>query len=206
MKRILFCLALAAALPVPHALASNVDFNIGINVGSRPAAVVPVPPPPPVYHAPPVVIEEPPLFIEPPELGFHVAVGIPRDIFFVGNSYYLYKGNAWYVAPHFRGPWVVTRYNALPWKLRRHSFERVRYYRDAGYRHYREGRNPYWEHHQFRPKHEWKEARKVERDRMKRDGKDERTWEKEQRKQEWDGQPGDRGDWGRSSHGGHRGE
>jgi hypothetical protein len=99
MKRILFCLALAAALTAPRAFASNVDFNIGINVGTRPPAVVPVAPPPSLYYEPPVVIEEPPLFIEPPELGFHVAVGIPYDVFFIGGSYYLYKENAWYRAP-----------------------------------------------------------------------------------------------------------
>lgn len=200
MKRILFCLALAAALTAPRAFASNVDFNIGINVGTRPPAVVPVAPPPPVYYEPPVVIEEPPLFIEPPELGFHVAVGIPYDVFFIGGSYYLYKENAWYRAPHYRGPWAVTRYNALPWKLRRHSHERVRYYRDAGYRHYRVGNDSYWRSHHFRPKHGWKEARKVERAQMKRDWKDERRWEKDHGNREWNGSHGGHGD---SRHGGH---
>lgn len=184
MKRILLCLALAAVLPVPHSFASNVDFSFGINVGTRPPAVVPVSPPPPAYYEPPVVIEEPPLFIEPPQLGFHVAVGIPQDIFLVDASYYLHTGNAWYAAPHFRGPWVVTRYHALPWKLRRHSYEKVRYYRDAGYRQYRAGRDPYWRHHHFRPKHEWKEARRVERERMKHNVKDVRRWEKMHAKQE----------------------
>jgi len=175
MKRILFCLALVASLPASHAFASNVDFNIGINIGNRPPAVVPVPvpPPPPVAYAPPIVIEEPPLFIEPPELGFHVAVGIPYDVFYVGANYYLCKGNVWYSAPHYNGPWVVTRYKTLPWKLRRYPFEKVRYYRDAGYRHYRGGHDPYWKSHHFRPQHGWKEARRVER-----------KWEKEQWKHE----------------------
>jgi len=208
MKRILFCLALAASLPVSHAFASNVDFNIGINVGTRPPAVVPVPvpspPPPPAVYAPPVVIEEPPLFIEPPELGFHVAVGIPQDVFFFGNVYYLCKGNVWYAAPSYRGPWAVTRYSALPWKLRRHSYERVRYYRDAGYRHYRRGNDPYWRSHYFRPKHEWKEARRIEREQAKRDWKDERKWEKEQWKQEKKGHYGGQGDpWQQGGHGNH---
>ena len=162
MKRILFCLALAAVLPVPHAFASNVDFNLGINVGTRPTAVVPVPPPP-VYHEPPVVYEEPPLFIEPPELGFHVAVGISQDIFFVGNSYYRFNNNVWYQAPYYGAPWVVTHYRALPWKLRKHSYKKIHHYRYAGYRNYRHGRHAYWERHQFRPKHEMKEARRAER-------------------------------------------
>lgn len=195
MKRILFSLALVASLPATQALASNVDFNVGINIGTRPPVVapavpvpvpVPVPAPPPVYVDPDVDFEEPPLFIEPPELGFHVAVGIPFNVFYVGANYYLCKGNVWYSGPSYRGPWVVTRYRALPWKLRKHSFERVRYYRDAGYRHYREGRDPYWRAHNFRPNKEWKQARK---------------WEKEQRKQDWKHARGGDDSWNRGGHG-----
>ncbi|MDD2321490.1 MAG: hypothetical protein PHO83_15705 [Geobacteraceae bacterium] len=163
MKRILFCLALVAVLPLPNAFASNVDFNIGINIGNRPPAV-PLPPPPvyqpaPVYQEPVVEIDEPPMFIEPPELGFHVAVGIPQDLFFINNSYYLCQGNVWYISPYYRGPWQTVRYKSIPWVLRKHSYSRVRYYRDAGYRNYREARNPYWQRHHFRPQRQWKEVR-----------------------------------------------
>lgn len=174
MKKLLCCLALAATLPVPHAFASNVDFNLGINVGTRPAAVVPVPvpvPPPPVYHEPAVVYEEPPLFIEPPELGFHVAVGVSQDIYFVGNSYYRFQNNVWYQAPYYGAPWVVTHYRTLPWQLRKHSYKKIRYYRDAGYRRYRHGGDAYWERHQFRPKHEIREARRAERHEMNHEWK-----------------------------------
>jgi hypothetical protein len=170
MKKFLQCLALVAALPVSHALASNVDLNIGINVGNRPPAVVAVPPPP-VYQEPPADYEEPPLFIEPPQLGFSVAVGISQNIFFVGNTYYRFNHNVWYQSPYYGAPWVVTRYSALPWKLRRYPYERIRYYRDAGYRDYRRGGDAYWEHHQFRPHRDWKEARKAERHEMKQEWK-----------------------------------
>ncbi|MRR07256.1 MAG: hypothetical protein EG828_09995 [Deltaproteobacteria bacterium] len=177
MKRILCCLALAAVLPVTPAFASNVDFNIGINVGTRPTVVAPVPPPP-VYHEPAVVYQEPPLFIEPPELGFHVAVGISQDIFFVGNSYFRYHNNVWYEAPYYGAPWVVTRYSALPWKLRRYPYKKVRYYRDAGYRNYRQGRDGYWERHHFRPKHEvkheWKRSRNGDGDARRYAGREDR--------------------------------
>ncbi|MRR08042.1 MAG: hypothetical protein EG828_14160 [Deltaproteobacteria bacterium] len=169
MKRILFCLALVAVLPLPNAFASNVDFSLGINIGNRPA-VVPLPPTPvyepaPVYQEPPAYqedsleMEAPPLFIQPPELGFNVAVGIPRDIFFYNNNYYLYQGNAWFISPCYRGPWHVTRYNSIPWVLRKHPTARIRYYRDAGYRHYQKVRSPYWERHHFRPQRDLKEAR-----------------------------------------------
>jgi hypothetical protein len=181
MKRMLFCLALVAVLPLPNAFASNVDFSLGINIGNRPA-VIPLPPTPvyqpapvyqpvPVYESPPVYQEPPayqevsvemeasPLFIQPPELGFHVAVGIPQDIFFYNNNYYLYQGNAWFISPYYRGPWHVTRYNSIPWVLRKYPTAKVRYYRDAGYRHYQKVRSPYWERHHFRPQRVSKAAR-----------------------------------------------
>jgi hypothetical protein len=172
MKRMLFCLALVAVLPLPNAFASTVDFSLGINIGNRPA-VVPLPPTPvyepaPVYQEPPAYQEEteameaPPLFIQPPELGFHVAVGIPQDIFFYNNNYYLYQGNTWFTSPCYRGPWHMTRYNSIPWVLRKHPTARVRYYRDAGYRHYQKVRNPYWERHHFRPQRESKVVRYTE--------------------------------------------
>jgi hypothetical protein len=173
MKKFAVCLAVAAALPALPAFAANVGVSVGINIGTPPAVVVPAPPPP-VYHAPPVVIEEPPLFIEPPELGFHVAVGIPHDIFFIGSTYYLYRGNAWYRAPHYNGPWVSTRYKALPHKLRRHSHEKIRHYREAGYRDYRNGHRPYWERHHFRPGKDWKRAEKAHRKIEKREWNAER--------------------------------
>jgi hypothetical protein len=201
MKRILFCLALAAALPAHHAFASNVDFNIGINLGTRPTVVVPVPPPPPpVYHEPAVVYEEPPLFIQPPELGFHVAVGISQDIFFVGNSYFRYHNNVWYQAPYYGAPWVVTRYNALPWKLRKYPYKKVRYYRDAGYRNYRQGHDAYWQRHHFRPKHEVKRSRKADRNEMKHEWKKSSNGDRDARR--YAGREDrDRSGHGRSRHG-----
>jgi hypothetical protein len=169
MKKILFCLAIAAVLPVPHAFASPLDFSLGINIGSRPRPVVVAPATaPPVYHEPRAVINEPPLFIEPPELGFHVSVGTPEDIFYTGNRYYVRRQNVWYAAPHYRGPWTVTCYNALPWKLRRQPYERIRYYRDAGYRQYSQRHDQYWERHNFRPAREWREPRRGETQAWKR--------------------------------------
>jgi hypothetical protein len=181
MRKVLFILACLSATSVSAAYASNVDFNVGINIGNTPRVAVPVVAQP--VYAPPVVIEEPPEFIEPPQLGFYAAVGVPYDLFFVSNRYYLYRGNAWYAAPRYNGPWVTVQYNSLPGKLRRHSFERVRYYRDAGYRQYRGGATPYWKKHYFHPEKEWKEERKAERDQWKRDkheAKEERKAEREQ--------------------------
>ncbi len=199
MRKVLSCLVLALALPAPFAHASDVGFNVGVNISNQPRVVVPAPPQPvyappqPVYaapvpvYAPPVVIEEPPEFIEPPELGFYAAVNVPFDLFFVANTYYLCKGNVWYSAPRYNGPWVQARYRALPPQLRRYPFQKIRYYRDAGYNHYRRADNPYWNKHHFHPEKEWKERRKAEKEERKEQRKEEheqwkqaKQWEKEQ--------------------------
>ncbi len=172
MKKVIASLTFASVLGCPLAYASNVDFSVGINIGNQPRAAVPVPvatPAPPVYVPPPVVIDEPPEFISPPELGFYVAVGVPYDIFFVGGRYYLCRGNAWYAAPNYNGPWASVRYKALPPSVRRYPIERVRNFRDAGYRHYRQGGNPYWERHHFHPEKRWKDDRRAERGDWNRD-------------------------------------
>ncbi len=158
---------LASIFSCPSVYASNVDFHVGVNIGTPGVAVpvpVPVAPPPqPVYVQPQVVIDEPPEFIAPPELGFYVAVGVPYDLFFASGRYYLCRGNTWYSSPNYNGPWVSARYKALPWGLRKYPYERIRYFRDAGYRHYREGGNPYWEKHHFHPEKRWHDERRADR-------------------------------------------
>ncbi len=120
------------------AFASNVSFSFGINVSPAPVYAAPV------YAPPAVVIDEPPEFVAPPALGFYAAVGTPYDLFYAANRYYLCRGNAWYSAPYYNGPWVQVGYRALPWGLRKYPVERIRYMRDEagyddynGYRHFR---------------------------------------------------------------------
>jgi hypothetical protein len=173
MKGLIIITVIAVAGVAQVALASDVGVGVDIHIGNRPAVVpVPVPAPPP----PPVVIEEPPLFLYPPELGFGVAVGVPHDIYFISGSYYLYRGDHWYRAPHYDGPWYGTRYRSLPPGLRRHRLEQMHYYRDREYRAYHDEHEHYRGRH-YRPdketKKEWKEQRK-----------EEKRWEKEERKQE----------------------
>jgi hypothetical protein len=196
MKKVLFCLAFAAASASLPSYASNVGFSLGINIGNQPNVVVAAPPPAPAYE-PPVVIDEPPEFISPPELGFYVAVGVPYDLYFTGNQYYLCRGNVWYAGPRYDGPWAPVRYRALPWTLRRYPHEKIRYYRDAGYRHYRAGGNPYWEKHHFHPDRDWKEHRRAEH----RDWKEDRRAERG----DWRGDRRDGGDGGGGDNGRHHG-
>jgi hypothetical protein len=152
-------------------------------------AVVPLP-------APAITIEQDVDFVYPSQLGFYVAVGVPYDLFYAQNSYYLWRDGRWYRAPGSHGPWVVTRYRELPPGLRKHNIERIRSYRAAEYDLYRHDRDHYRGKHFMTGKEEWKEHRKAEKEyrkeakheekeyrkEMKRAEKEERKAEKEERK------------------------
>lgn len=182
MKRSIMLAAFAATLAVSPAQASDVGFDVNIRVGNQPPPVVPVPVP---ARVPVVVIEEPPVFLYPPELGFYVAVGVPYDIVFIQGTYYLFRDNVWYRAPHYSGPWVVTRHKHLPPGLRKHKFDRVRVIRDREFRVFERDRDHFRGKH-FRPEKELRKHREKEH------GKEERKFEKDERR-------------GRGKHGG-RGE
>jgi hypothetical protein len=153
-------IVLAAATFTPCAHASNVGFNVGVNISNTPARSAPVYVAPPTverepavayeeqraadqepaveYDESPLVEQEPPEFIAPPQLGFYLAAGVPYDLFFAGNLYYFCRGNVWYASPYFNGPWAPVHYKKVPYALRRYPFERIHYYRDSYFRYYRE--------------------------------------------------------------------
>lgn len=193
MRSILVSLVFAAVAAGGPAQAANVGFNVGINIGnlprvyaSAPTVYVPVsapayaPPPPPVYAPapPPMVIEERPEFVRLPELGFFAAVGVPYDLFYVSGRYYLTRGNTWYSAPNYDGPWVTARYRSLPWGLRRYPFERVRYYRDTEYRRHCDDGD--WGRH-ARPDGEWRERRRHDNERWKEARRSEKDYSRQDR-------------------------
>lgn len=133
--------------------------GFGLNIG-LPWAVQPAPSsyvyqptvvePQPSYGYQPTVVEEAPVFVMPPELGFYVAVGIPYDLFFVNNVYYVCRGDIWYSSPYYNGPWTRIYYSDIPVLFSRYPFERIRYYRDHYYNHYRKYGN-WGGHSHFRP-------------------------------------------------------
>ncbi len=130
----------ATATSVSLAHASNVGLNIGINLGNLPVSVI---------AAQPVEVVEPPEFVARPGLGFYVAVGTPDDLFYADNRYYRCRGDSWYAAPYYNGPWVSVGYRALPWKLRRYPIARLRSFRDGWDRH--RGEVSYANYGHFRP-------------------------------------------------------
>jgi hypothetical protein len=167
MKKQILLTAMLLASTTQLAQASNVGVDLNINIGNHPGEVVPVP----VPAAPQVVIDEPPEFVLPPTLGFYAAVGVPYDLYLVGNNYYVCRGNVWYRSPRYNGPWDMVRYKALPPGLRRHRLEKIRYLRDEEYRMYRADEDHYRGKH-FRPGKEWKEGKKW--------AKEERKWDREE--------------------------
>jgi len=128
--------------------------GVGLNVG-LPWVVAPAPVPPPVYAYPdsvyePVALESAPEFIMPPELGFYVAVGVPYDMYFYNNSYWVNRSNIWYSSPYYNGPWSQIYYSNVPYVFNRYPFERIRHYRDSYYGRYQ--RHGDWQgYNHFRP-------------------------------------------------------
>jgi len=120
---------------------SQAGLNINLNVGTPPPVVVPTPPAP-VYVAPPPPVTQvalpaaPPQFIYVPELGYYVAVGIPYDIAYIGQSYYMFSNGRWYCTAYYGGPLVIVGKRLLPPLLARHSLVAFRHFREAEFRRY----------------------------------------------------------------------
>ncbi len=116
--------------------------GVGINIGLpfvpatpypyQPVAAAPAYP----YDYETLDLAAPPDFVEPPELGFYVAVGVPFDLFFFNNVYYLYRDNCWYSSYYYNGPWRGLSYNHVPYALHRYPFDRIHHYRDNYYGQY----------------------------------------------------------------------
>ena len=137
MKKLL---ATAVLIIASQAATSHAGVDVDVHIGTPPVIVAP---PPPVPGPPQVVIEGQPSFIFSPFLGFYVSVGIPYDIVYIGQSYYLYRGGYWFVSPSYRGPWVVAQRRRLPPGLRKYRYEQIRHYRDEEYRAYTRDRDHY---------------------------------------------------------------
>jgi hypothetical protein len=181
---------------------AGVGVNLNINLGEPPRQVI-VAPPPPVYVAPPTYappvyappVYAPPVeairvdddvqFVYPDALGFYVAVGVPYDLVYLQNSYFLYRDGRWLRAPSSRGPWMMQRNRDLPQGLRRFRVERIRDYRTREYVIYNRDRDHYRGRQLWKePRREVREQRKAEQHLGKEQRKDEKRAEKEDRKEE----------------------
>jgi hypothetical protein len=154
------------ALGASAACASNVGVDFNLHLGNQPQQVV-VPQPVAVAPAPPVVIDQDVDFVYPDNLGFYVAVGVPYDLFYVRDTYYVYRDGSWLRSARRGGPWMVMQRRDLPPGIRRQKLARIRAFRDAEYDVYRHDRDHYHGRHFHTGKEEWKEARREEKERRK---------------------------------------
>jgi hypothetical protein len=169
----------ALALGASVACANNVGVDLNVHLGNQPQQVI-VREPVAAPLAPVVSIDEDVDFVYPEDLGFYVAVGVPYDLFYVQNNYYLFRDGRWLRASGSHGPWMVMQRRDLPPGLRRQKIERIRAFRTAEYDHYRRDRDHYRGRHFHAGKEEWKAERKEAKERWK----DEKRAEKEYRKEE----------------------
>ncbi len=180
----------ALALGASAASAGNVGVDVNLHIGNQPQQVVV--PAPVVVQPAPVMVQQPPVlsieedvhFVYPAQLGFFVAVGVPYDLFYVRNNYYLCRDGRWFRAPGSHGPWVSAQYRDLPPGLRRYKLERIREYRRAEYEVYRRDRDNYRGKQFMTGKDEWKAHRKAEKEYVKEAKREEKEYYKDMKREE----------------------
>jgi hypothetical protein len=151
--------SLLLLLCAPTANADSVNFNVHIGDAPQEEVIVVRESAHHHHHSREIYVEDDVQFICPESLGFYVAVGLPYDLFYVGKTYYLYRDGYWHRAHHSRGPWVVVAHRDLPAGLRKHSMERLRYYRDEEHNAYRRDEENYRGKHFRSAKSEWQDQR-----------------------------------------------
>lgn len=167
---------LALALSLSAAYAGNTGVDVNIHLGNQPRQVV--------APAPMFSIDQDVDFVYPAPLGFYVAVGVPYDLFYVQNSYYLCRDGRWFRAAGSHGPWIAMQHRDLPPGLRKHKLERIRSYRNAEYDVYRHDRDHYHGKHFKTGKEEWKEQHKAEKEYRKEEKREDKEYRKEQKRED----------------------
>lgn len=170
------------AFSASAASAGNVGVDLNLHLGNQPQVVVPAPVAP--LPAPVVDIDEDVNFVYPSQLGFYVAVGIPYDLFYVRNSYYLFRDGRWFRASGSHGPWMGMPRRDLPPGLRRHDIERIRACRNAEYDIYRHDEDHYHGRHFMMGRDDWKQYRKAEKEHWKEAKHEEKEYQKEMKRAE----------------------
>lgn len=103
-----------------------------------------------------------PGFLFPKKLGFGVAVGVPYDMFYLSDSYYLLEGSTWSRSRSYRGPWETVPRAKLPPLLLKHDLATIRRLRNREFREYFEKGERYRGRHfrpEFRPERKTKGKR-----------------------------------------------
>lgn len=174
-------LATLLMLCASTASADNVGLDFNVHVGNplRQQVIIREP----VYNPPDFQIDEDVNFLRPSSLGFYVAVGLPYDLFYLDNDYYLFRNGDWYRARYSRGPWATVSHRDLPRGLRRHNIEQLRQYRDHEYRAYRQNERNYSGRHFRSHKEQWQADRREEKRDNRREKRENKREERQQHNQ-----------------------
>jgi len=90
-----------AVTAAPVHSGTNVNVNLGI--------------PFPVVVAPqPVYVEQPPEMVVIPHSNVYFASGVSVDIFFYDNRWWNRRGDRWYRAGGYNGPWTAVGHRYVP--------------------------------------------------------------------------------------------
>ncbi len=147
--KLLLVAVLAATMGCQTAPA-RADVNVHISLGGpRAVAYHPIYHGDYFYHA-----GYAPNLLFVPQLGFYVSIGLPYDLLFFNNFYYVFHSGHWYHSHYYNGPWAVVKHNRMPRAIRRHHWHKIRDYSDREYR--RHHKHRWLKHH----RHVYKERRK----------------------------------------------
>jgi hypothetical protein len=97
-----------AANAAPVHAGVDVNVNVGLPVG------VAVAPAPMVVAPQPVYIEQPPEMVIIPRSNVYFAPGASVDLFFYDNRWWNRRGDRWYRANAYNGPWTVVGPRYVP--------------------------------------------------------------------------------------------
>lgn len=84
-----------------------------------------------------------PEFLFPERLGVGVAVGVPQDLFYLPDGYYLWLQGSWYRSSSYDGPWGMVPKAEIPAQLVKYDLATMRELRNQEYRRYWEEREKY---------------------------------------------------------------
>lgn len=80
--------------------AAQAELNVNINIGP-----------------PPITVSEPPHVVMIPKFGVYFVPGVSYDVFFYNGYWWSPRGDRWYKARQYKGPWGVVQRKHVPGNL-----------------------------------------------------------------------------------------
>ena len=86
-----------AFLVLVSAKTAQAEVNVNINIGP-----------------PPIVVSEPPEVVMMPQTGIYFVPSASFDVFFYDGYWWSPRGDRWYRANQYKGPWGIVQRNYIP--------------------------------------------------------------------------------------------